>query len=170
MGASQCTYNSNSVHRQCPFSAARSTLGFKNTTRLPGCVGNTSHLQCSIEFTPQSNASAAFYEVPVTCGGTTDTLRLLSSEKTVDLRVFADHSFLEAFFQRGRVAMTVPAILPDDMAHHQYLSDTTDMGLISAVAEDGVVGANVSIYPMKGIWASMEEVRDAPRVYPPRIT
>jgi hypothetical protein len=168
--ASQCTYNSNSVHRQCPFSAARSTLGFKNTTRLPGCVSNTSYLQCSIEFTPQSNASAAFYEVPVTCGGTTDTLRLLSSEKTVDLQVFADHSFLEAFFQRGRVAMTVPVILPDDMARHQYLNDMTDMGLISTLAEGDAIVANVSIYPMTGVWANHEEVRDAARVYPPVFT
>jgi hypothetical protein len=133
----QCVYNRNSVHRQCPIPVPNGTLGFKNTTSLPGCVANTSHLQCSIEYTPATNASAAYYEVPVTCGGTTDTLRLLPSEKSVELRVFSDHSFIEAFFQRGRVAMTVPSTLgqPDS----GYLSDAADMGVVTTVAMEADV-------------------------------
>lgn len=159
----QCLYNSNSVHRQCPFAVPNSTLGFKNETRLPGCVSNTSHLQCSIEFTPPTNASAAFYEVPVSCGGTRDTLRLLPSEKAVEIRVFSDHSFIEAFFQRGRVAMTVPTISPDEGRLRQYLSPTADMGFVSTVD----IVTNVSVFPMEQIWVNPDEVRDQNRVFPP---
>ena len=45
----QCVYNRNSLRRQCPVPNPHSMLGFKNVTSLPGCVANTSHLQCSIE-------------------------------------------------------------------------------------------------------------------------
>ena len=69
---------------------------------------------------------------------------------------------VEAFFQRGRVAMTVPSLLPDDMARHQYLGDGADMGVVSTVD----IVADVSVFPIKGIWASPEAVRDAKRVFP----
>ena len=70
---------------------------------------------------------------------------------------------VEAFFQRGRVAMTVPYLLPDDMARHQYLGDGADMGVVSTVD----IVANVSVFPIRGIiWASPEAVRDAKRVFP----
>ena len=105
---------------------------------------------------PAPNSSAAFYEVPVTCGGTTDTLRLLPREKRVELRVFSDHSFVEVFFQRGRVAMTVPSILG------QYLSDTADMGVVATVS----MVADVEVFPMEEIWVTPQEVRDAKRVFP----
>ena len=86
-------------------------------------------------------------------------LRLLPSEKRVELRVFSDHSFIEAFFQRGRVAMTVPSTL----GQPEYLSDTADMGIVTTVA----MAADVEVFPMEGIWVSPEEVRAAKRVFPP---
>ena len=58
--------------------------------------------------------------------------------------------------------MTVPYLLPDDMARRQYLGDGADMGLVSTVD----IVANVSVFPMDGIWASPEAVRDANRVFP----
>ena len=170
-GSMQCLYNRNSIHRQCPVpSSQHSALGFKNTTRLPGCVGNTSYLKCSIDYTPfptngsaAAAAAAAFYEVPVSCGSSTDMLRLLPSEKSVELRVFSDHSFIEAFFQRGRVAMTVPTV---PMSRSKYLSDTADMG-VTASAD---IVADVTMFPMDSIWTSPEEVRAAKRVFPPLNT
>jgi hypothetical protein len=47
-------------------------------------------------------ANAAYYEVPVNCGGTADTLRLLPGESSVELRLFNDYTIVEAFFQKVR--------------------------------------------------------------------
>jgi hypothetical protein len=94
--------------------------------------------------------------------GTTDTLRLLPNDNRVELRrVFSDHSFVEVFFQRGRVAMTVPSTLGQPQS--SYLSDAADMGIVATVA----MVADVQVFPMEKIWVSPQEVRDAERVFPP---
>lgn len=136
-------------------------LGYKNATRLPGCAANTSYLLCSVQYTPPTNASVPFHNVPVTCGGATDVLRLLPTEKTLEIRLFSDWNFVEAFFQRGRVAMTVPSTLPQ---YPTGLSDLADLAL--TVTGAAVTAAAVDVFPMKGIWASPEQVKAAPRVYP----
>lgn len=115
-----------------------------------------------MEYTPPLNASAPFHEVPVTCGGATDVLRLLPAEKTLEIRMYSDWNFVEAFFQRGRVAMTVPSTLPQ--FGRSGLSDRADLALATTAPE--VTVATVDVFPMKGIWASPEEVKAAPRVYP----
>lgn len=76
-------------------------------TTVQGCGGSSSPTTCTISFTPSTNASAPYYEVPVMCDGVKDTLRLLHSESHVELRIYSDTSIIEAFFQGGRVAMTV---------------------------------------------------------------
>ncbi|CAJ1407970.1 unnamed protein product [Effrenium voratum] len=38
-----------------------------------------------------------------------DRLRLLRGERSLEIRIFADATFLEVFFQQGRLAMTVDA-------------------------------------------------------------
>jgi len=93
--------------------------------------------------------------------GTTDTLRLLPNDNRVELRVFSDHSFVEVFFQRGRVAMTVSSTL--GQLQSSYLSDAADMGIVATVA----MVADVQVFPMEKIWVSPQEVRDAERVFPP---
>ena len=45
----------------------------------------------------------------VACGETVDSLQLLARETSLELRVFADWTFVEAYFQGGRVAMTAAA-------------------------------------------------------------
>jgi sucrose-6-phosphate hydrolase SacC (GH32 family) len=67
----------------------------------------------ALRATPRLLARRCDLEVPVSCSGrhTTrtplkDTLRILSTETSVELRVFYDATFAEAFFQQGRVAMT----------------------------------------------------------------
>jgi len=62
---------------------------------LPQC-GAVVGISCTIAFTPGAAT------VPVVCGGTKDTLTLLPDEKTVELRLFADWTFIEAFFQWSR--------------------------------------------------------------------
>eukprot|EP01047_Picozoa_sp_COSAG01_P067786 COSAG01_NODE_9643_length_2381_cov_140.677914_2_plen_202_part_00 len=156
------------VLHECQCNGARARQLDSRWVHIPGsllcgcALRLDPYLQCAIDYTPASNASTAFCEVPVSCGGTTDMLRLLPSETTVELRVFADHLLIEAFFQRGRVAMTAPIISPDDMAHHEYLSDSADIGIISTVN----ITTNVTLFPMAGIWVSEEEVKNAKRVFP----
>merc|ERR1712093_933245 len=51
-------------------------------------------------------------------GGVFDTMKLLDSDKTIDMRLYVDNTFAEVYFQGGRVAMTVdtPAV-SRDFAH-----------------------------------------------------
>eukprot|EP00747_Dinoflagellata_sp_TGD_P126829 gnl/TRDRNA2_/TRDRNA2_174318_c0_seq2.p1 gnl/TRDRNA2_/TRDRNA2_174318_c0~~gnl/TRDRNA2_/TRDRNA2_174318_c0_seq2.p1 ORF type:complete len:451 (+),score=63.52 gnl/TRDRNA2_/TRDRNA2_174318_c0_seq2:87-1439(+) len=43
-------------------------------------------------------------------GGMKDTLALLPSDQTLEIRVFVDNTFIEVYFQGGRVAITAPVI------------------------------------------------------------
>jgi len=106
---------------------------------------------CTVDFTPNTNKSAPFYEVPVSCGGIKDSLRLLPGEISVDITVFSDATFLEVFFQQGRVAMTAT----------QALDDSAVIALTSTTK----VNAGAVAYPMKSIWVTPEEVKAAARVY-----
>ena len=101
--------------------------------------------QSGVDYTPGATS------VPVQCGGTKDTLTLLPSEKSIELRIFSDWTFVEAYFQRGRVAITKTAAM----------SDATKL-LLTSTAH---VAADVSAFPMKSIWVDPAAVRDAPRVY-----
>merc|ERR1712226_1715969 len=107
------------------------------------------NIPCSIEYSPYFNTSAPYHEVPVSCGGTQDTLRLAPSETTIEIRAFMDWTFTEVYFQKGRVAMTVV----------NNLSDDTD---ISLTATADVTAQSVTTYPIKGIWTTPEAVRSAP--------
>ena len=95
---------------------------------------------------------AAYVEVSVSCNGKGDTLRVLSTEKTVEVRIFSDMTMIEAFFQQGRVAYTGGLAL----------NDSSDYALHSTAA---LVAASVDVYPMGSIWVSEDDVRNAPRVY-----
>ena len=117
-----------------------------------GELGYQSSLSCHIDYKPQTNHSAPFNELPVECGSSSDTLRVLPTETSISLRVFLDATFIEAFFQRGRVAITEVVALTD--ATQIAITASADAKLRSAV-----------VYPIKSIWVSPEEVRNAPRVY-----
>lgn len=47
-------------------------------------------LACTVEYTPPANASVQVYTVPVHCGSLTDSLSLLSSETSVEIRAYSD--------------------------------------------------------------------------------
>merc|ERR1711972_1061848 len=134
----------------CPTHNPICTSGAKTAQILPACTGG---IACTVEYTPPTNMSAPFYEVPVSCGPVKDSLRLLPTEKTLEIRVFSDWTFIEAYFQKGRVAMT---------AVNSFKS-ATGFSLSSSAA---VTVESATVYPMKGIWTTPDQVRNAPRVYP----
>jgi hypothetical protein len=84
----------------------------------------------------------------IPAGGTTDTLRLIAGrDKSVTIRVFVDHTLAEAFWQGGRVAMTVP------------LSPTTEGSVAVAVAAVGEVTLKeAAVWKVQSIWVSPQEV------------
>lgn len=127
------------------------TSGAKKEATRPDCggTGGTS-IQCTVDYTPPA-AGASYVDVPVACGSVKDTLRLLTSEKEVEIRVFADWTFVEAFFQRGRVGMTQNLALTSD----------ADFSLTSTQA----LSAHAEVYPMGSIWVTPEDVKNAKRVY-----
>lgn len=89
----------------------------------------------------------------VSCADHTATLRLLPSETTLDLRVFTDATFLEAYFQNGRVAMTVKC-------------DSAVAGDIAVFSTGNSARlASLAAYPLKSIWVGSDAVRAAPRLY-----
>ena len=183
----QCMNNRIRTDRICPQLDALpgAVTGYRNVSQLPGCIVNTSHLLCSIDYAPPqsppplssswprsataTNSSSApppppppqYYNVSVQCGGTTDTLRLLTTEKTVELRLYSDWGMVEAFFQKGRVAMTVMSTMPQYQGNG--LDDSADVALTSTT---DITMATLDVYQMKGIWSTPEQIRAAPRVYP----
>eukprot|EP01052_Picozoa_sp_SAG31_P007003 SAG31_NODE_329_length_17643_cov_10.377793_8_plen_407_part_00 len=111
-------------------------------------------ISCTIHFVPQNHQhiSEPYNEIAVSCGGVSDTLRLLPSERYVELRMFVDHTVAEAYFQGGRVAMTSATAL-DDTAH------------VLLTTEGASVDVEVTMYKMRSIWVTPDAVRNASRVY-----
>ena len=120
----------------------------------PSRVTTTPALSCLFHWNPPTNKSAPYYEVPVSCGKLQDSLRVLTSASTVRLRLFLDATFIEAYFENGRVAMTLDAALS---------SGAPKLALTSTVPSMQVESA--AVYSMRSIWTTPEAVRNAPRVY-----
>ena len=69
------------------------------------------------------------------------------------MRVFADTTFLEVFFQQGRVAMTVGNVMENQV---DYVLTAEDVD---------VVVKEATVWPIGSPWVTEEEVRNSPRVY-----
>ena len=128
----------------CPSASSDCTSGAKVETKLPSC-GTTGGISCTVDYTPGATS------VPVDCGGTKDTLTLLPSEKTVELRIFTDWTFIEAYFQQGRVAIT------------KKIATTPSTGMFFTTSAPLTVDAKA--FSMKDIWVDEKAVRASPRVY-----
>ena len=85
------------------------------------------------------------------CGGKNTTLRLLATETTLEMRIFADATFAEVYLQRGRTAITLVSAFKDDAT--------------MALGASAPTKTNVSVYPMKAIWVDEAAVRATPRYY-----
>ena len=133
-------------------------------------VGRTCGEPNEIELTTiqlQLNGLNRYVEVPVSCSGrrTTrtplkDTLRILSTETSVELRVFYDATFAEAFFQQGRVAMTF--FFQNATGGKIAIADGDDLSFSSTAP---TYDATVDAYPISQIWTTPDAVRAAPRKY-----
>eukprot|EP00935_MAST-01C_sp_MAST-1C-sp1_P000249 g249.t1 len=133
----------------CPLPHTNCTSGGKSEEALIGCPWKSadSGIKLTVEYAPPANASAPFYDVPVraTSKGPNfnDTLRILAGETSVELRVFSDATFVEAFWGRGRVAMTVPVQLNASSP-------------LSIAATSETVVRSAEVFPLRGIWAAPE--------------
>ena len=125
-----------------------------NEAMAPSLGADPQAIDCSVSYSSPTNTSASYYDVPVRCGKASDVLRILTSERTLSLRVFSDATFMEAYFQDGRVAIT--ETLPV-RAH-----ESTAVAIGSNTAS---VVQSVALYPMRSIWTTPDAVRKAPRVY-----
>jgi len=104
--------------------------------------------------TTTTNSSSAFgaqgaAKKPKPQGGG-DTLNLLPSDSTIEVRVFYDQTFAEIYFMNGRVALTktLAGVATGD---HSVFSSAP-------------LTANVSAYGVNSIWVSPEEVIATPRL------
>ena len=129
------------------------TSGSKTNTTLKNC-GNTDTTSCEIHYVPPSSSSSVneYYNVSVSCGSFDDTLRLLPEETDLELRIYSDATFLEAYFQQGRIAITAVATM--DTSSDVTMYADSDVSVSSATA-----------YSLRSIWVSEDEVRNAARVY-----
>jgi hypothetical protein len=90
--------------------------------------------------------------VTVGSGGTTDTLKLLPTDTTLDLILYIDNTFTEAFWMGGRVAMTVVTPTSGGMDDVTVMADAPDVAVASATA-----------WAVEPIWVSPEQVKLTPR-------
>jgi hypothetical protein len=114
----------------------------------------SSALSCLFTYAPpnRTQSAAAYYDVHVSCAGQHDTLRVLTASESVSLRLFIDATFVEAYFEDGRVAMTAAANLQGEP--QLALTTSGDVQLARAV-----------VYPIRPIWTTPDAVRAAPRVF-----
>merc|ERR1711907_843698 len=85
--------------------------------------------------------------------GKTQSLKLLARDDTLDVQLYVDNTFTEAFWMGGRVAMT----------------SVTKQS--SALEADVTVSANVSgvklvsakVWEVESIWVTPEQVKNMPR-------
>lgn len=79
-----------------------------------------------------------------------DTLKLLDSDESLDMRLYVDNTFTEVYFQGGRVAMTVNTPASDDA---EVELSSSAQGIASATA-----------WSVSSIWVTPEEVMQTPRL------
>ena len=121
-------------------------------------------LDCTVTWKPHAARTASdngYYEVSASCGNTTQPLRLLPNEQSVELRVFCDWTLVEVYFQGGRVAMTTALLLNESTTLSLLRSDADGLGGASGAADV----SNATLWPMKPIMTTPEAVRATPRVY-----
>eukprot|EP00912_Choanoflagellata_sp_UC4_P000980 UC4_evm2s607 len=78
----------------------------------------------------------------------TDNLRLVKEDQVVELRLLLDHTVVEAYWQSGRVVMTVPVLL----------THSTSLTLSCDTAQSHIFVENVTAWKMGSAWVSKEEI------------
>ena len=89
--------------------------------------------------------------VQVGSGGARDTLNLLPADEAIDLTLYIDNTFTEAFWMGGRVAMTVVT-----------KTSSGDDDVTVGSSQPGV-SFSATAWEVGAIWVTAEEVRRMPR-------
>lgn len=89
--------------------------------------------------------------VKVGGGASTDTVKLLSTDSTIDMKIYFDNTFAEGYFMGGRVAMTVKT------------GSTVEAGM-SVTSNAAVTLNSATAWSVGSIWVAPEEVRATPRL------
>ena len=108
-------------------------------------------LDCTVSYTPLSSSSTPA-ALPVACGDIKDSLPLLASERSLEIRMFIDVTFVEVFLARGRVAFTASLAVGSD----------ADVSLITTA---DLTVERVVAYPLRSPWVTPEAVRRQKRVF-----
>ena len=111
-------------------------------------------LDCTVSYTPLSSmlSSSTPAALPVACGDIKDSLPLLASERSLEIRMFIDVTFVEVFLARGRVAFTASLAVGSD----------ADVSLITSA---DLTVERVVAYPLRSPWVTPEAVRKQKRVF-----
>ena len=110
----------------------------------------------TVEYVPGSSVNVSFVNSTSLLGDgdgsnfPTDVLPMLATDTTVSLRILLDADIAEAYFQRGRVAMTVE--IPRSRYTAKVLASPTARLI------------NASSWQMGSIWHSREQVLATPRL------
>ena len=98
-----------------------------------------------LEYVPHNQSAI------VGAGGATDVLHLLPSDKTIEIALYVDNTFTEAFWMGGRVAMTM-------VTKSSGGRDDVTVG-----ASQPLVTASATAWSVGSIWVSPETVKYTPR-------
>lgn len=122
--------------REMPRSPVKSTL-----------TGGTDF---SIDYSPHEDGKIS--TVVVRAGSFTHSLKLSPNDYTIEMALYVDNTFTEAYFMDGRAVMTVPTAATNDAA----------VGVSSSV--DGVYLNSATVWHVSPIWITPEDVKSAPRL------
>eukprot|EP00928_Gymnodinium_smaydae_P002170 TRINITY_DN10765_c0_g5_i1.p1 TRINITY_DN10765_c0_g5~~TRINITY_DN10765_c0_g5_i1.p1 ORF type:complete len:596 (+),score=64.51 TRINITY_DN10765_c0_g5_i1:57-1790(+) len=111
-------------------------------------------ISLQFSYVPPTSNAAGISEIDVGCAAcnVTQKLKLLATDQTLDLRVYIDGAVVEAFFNGGRVVMTLKT----------YDLGGTPRITLEADAADVIVDF-AGAWQVGSIWVSPEEVLATPR-------
>lgn len=108
--------------------------------------------QFFVDYKPPANGESETKVIVGAVGGKTDTLKLLSSDETIDMQLFVDNTFTEVYWMSGRVAMTTT-------------TDATAAADVTVSADiSGTTLAYAKAWKVGSIWVTPEEVLRTPRL------
>lgn len=118
------------------------------TSGVKSLTPSASGTEFFVDYKPSTDHISS---VTVGGGGHQDTLKLLSTDKTIDMRIYVDKTFAEAYWMNGRVAMTAK-------------TGTTSEAGMSVTSDAAVTLNSATAWSVGSIWVTPEEVKATPRL------
>merc|ERR1712190_186052 len=119
--------------------------------------GSYSGTQFFVDYVPAVQGEAVTKLVVGMVGGPNGTLQLLAADKTIDVRIFVDHTIAEDYWMGGRVAMTAK-VRATNAADVTVVAEGRSATLVSATA-----------WKVESIWVTPEDVLKTPRLDTPIV-